>query len=95
MQGCHTKRWVLDETTVECTPYSTCLHVSAQIEVNPLSKEEIKFSPSYRKVPIAMLDGEQINDSVVILVSHWSDVRWRFCMCAFVRARMCVSACEF
>lgn len=37
------------------------------IEVNPLSKEELKFSPDYRKVPIMTVDGEQINDSPVIM----------------------------
>ena len=40
-------------------PYET-------IEVNPLMKREIKFSADYQKVPIAMLDGEQVNDSPVI-----------------------------
>merc|ERR1712176_61200 len=37
------------------------------IEVNPISKAEIKFSTDYRKVPIAMLDGKQINDSSAII----------------------------
>jgi len=37
------------------------------IEVNPLSKAEIKFSEKYRKVPIAMVDGEQVNDSLDII----------------------------
>ena len=32
-------------------------------EVNPLSKAEIKFSPDYRKVPIALINGEQVNGS--------------------------------
>lgn len=32
-------------------------------EVNPLSKAEIKFSPDYRKVPIALVNGEQVNGS--------------------------------
>ena len=41
-------------------PYET-------VEVNPLNKREIKpWSGDYRKVPIAMVDGEQINDSPVI-----------------------------
>ena len=36
-------------------------------EVNPLTKSEIKaWSGGYRKVPIAMLGGEQVNDSPVI-----------------------------
>ena len=36
-------------------------------EVNPLTKKEIKeWSGGYRKVPIAVLAGEQINDSPVI-----------------------------
>jgi microsomal prostaglandin-E synthase 2 len=32
------------------------------VEVNPLSKKEIKFS-EYKKVPILMVDGEQLVDS--------------------------------
>jgi microsomal prostaglandin-E synthase 2 len=36
------------------------------IEVNPLSKKEIKFS-DYKKVPILMVDGEQLNDSSAII----------------------------
>jgi len=36
-------------------------------EVNPLSKAEIKFSEKYRKVPIAMINGEQVNDSTEIM----------------------------
>ena len=36
-------------------------------EVNPLTKREIKeWSGGYRKVPIAVLAGEQVNDSAVI-----------------------------
>ena len=38
------------------TPYSIT-------EVNPLTKAELKFSPEYRKVPIAMIDENQINGS--------------------------------
>eukprot|EP00557_Chaetoceros_sp_GSL56_P008828 CAMPEP_0176499490 /NCGR_PEP_ID=MMETSP0200_2-20121128/12955_1 /TAXON_ID=947934 /ORGANISM="Chaetoceros sp., Strain GSL56" /LENGTH=294 /DNA_ID=CAMNT_0017897913 /DNA_START=95 /DNA_END=979 /DNA_ORIENTATION=+ len=41
------------------TPYTV-------IEVNPLTKDEIKFSEDYRKVPIAMIDGVQVNDSKTI-----------------------------
>lgn len=37
------------------------------VEVNPLTKAEIKFSEKYRKVPIAMLDDQQVNDSVEIM----------------------------
>ena len=38
------------------------------IEVNPLTKAELKdFSKDYRKVPIATLDGEQLNGSDVIV----------------------------
>jgi len=37
------------------------------VEVNPLSKAEIKFSKDYRKVPIAMVDDQQVNDSSEIL----------------------------
>ena len=36
-------------------------------EVNPLTKGETKaWSGGYRKVPIALLEGEQVNDSAVI-----------------------------
>jgi len=38
-------------------------------EVNPISKAEIKFSKDYRKVPIAMVNGEQVNDSSAIMAS--------------------------
>jgi microsomal prostaglandin-E synthase 2 len=37
------------------------------VEVNPLTKAEIKFSKDYRKVPIATLDGEQVNGSEKII----------------------------
>lgn len=36
------------------------------VEVNPLTKSELKWS-AYRKVPVATLDGEQYNDSNVII----------------------------
>ncbi|XP_061343649.1 uncharacterized protein LOC133289674 [Gastrolobium bilobum] len=36
------------------------------VEVNPLSKKEIKWS-EYKKVPILMVDGEQLNDSSAII----------------------------
>ncbi|CAJ2641934.1 unnamed protein product [Trifolium pratense] len=36
------------------------------VEVNPLSKKEIKWS-EYKKVPIVMVDGEQLNDSSAII----------------------------
>ncbi|GMY23972.1 prostaglandin E synthase 2-like isoform X1 [Fagus crenata] len=36
------------------------------VEVNPLSKKEIKWS-DYKKVPILMVDGEQLTDSSVII----------------------------
>lgn len=36
------------------------------VEVNPLSKKEIKWS-EYKKVPIIMIDGEQLNDSSAII----------------------------
>lgn len=38
-----------------------------QVEVDPLSKKELAFSPDYRKVPIVMVDGAQINDSGPII----------------------------
>lgn len=37
------------------------------VEVNPLSKAEIKFSKDYHKVPIAIIDGTQVNDSSEII----------------------------
>eukprot|EP00928_Gymnodinium_smaydae_P053561 TRINITY_DN37524_c0_g1_i1.p2 TRINITY_DN37524_c0_g1~~TRINITY_DN37524_c0_g1_i1.p2 ORF type:complete len:297 (+),score=61.84 TRINITY_DN37524_c0_g1_i1:43-933(+) len=37
------------------------------VEVNPLSKAELKFSKDYKKVPIALIDGEAVNDSTDIL----------------------------
>ena len=33
------------------------------VEVNPLTKAELKFSKDYRKVPIAIIDNQQINGS--------------------------------
>ncbi|KAL8110249.1 uncharacterized protein LOC141671763 [Apium graveolens] len=36
------------------------------VEVNPLSKKEIKWS-DYKKVPILMVDGQQMNDSSAII----------------------------
>ncbi|KAJ7970267.1 prostaglandin E synthase 2-like [Quillaja saponaria] len=36
------------------------------VEVNPLSKKEIKWS-DYKKVPILVVDGEQLNDSSAII----------------------------
>ncbi|KAK7314645.1 hypothetical protein VNO77_33172 [Canavalia gladiata] len=36
------------------------------VEVNPLNKKEIKWS-EYQKVPILMVDGEQLNDSSAII----------------------------
>lgn len=38
-----------------------------QVEVDPLSKAELKFSTTYRKVPIMMMDNKQVNDSKVIM----------------------------
>ena len=38
------------------------------IEVNPLTKAEIKFSKEYRKVPIAIIDGDQI---IAMLAKRW------------------------
>ena len=37
------------------------------MEVDPLSKRQIAFSPTYQKVPICVLNGQQVNDSSVIL----------------------------
>lgn len=39
------------------------------VEVNPLTKSEIKFSKEYRKVPIVMVDDEQLNDSAHIIAT--------------------------
>ncbi|GLJ08963.1 hypothetical protein SUGI_0099350 [Cryptomeria japonica] len=36
------------------------------VEVNPISKKEIKWS-DYKKVPILVVDGEQLNDSSAII----------------------------
>ncbi|KAJ0048119.1 hypothetical protein Pint_17076 [Pistacia integerrima] len=36
------------------------------VEVNPLSKKEVKWS-DYKKVPILMVDGEQLVDSSAII----------------------------
>jgi microsomal prostaglandin-E synthase 2 len=57
------------------------------VEVNPLTKSELKFSPDYRKVPIAIIDDRQINGSDDImdallknsafqtsLASKWTDM---------------------
>lgn len=32
------------------------------VEVNPMSKSELKWS-EYKKVPVLLVDGEQLNDS--------------------------------
>ncbi len=37
------------------------------VEVNPLNKKELSFSPEYRKVPILVTDEHQINGSTEIL----------------------------
>lgn len=38
------------------------------VEVNPMGKKEIKWS-EYKKVPILMVDGQQMNDSTGTLVT--------------------------
>jgi microsomal prostaglandin-E synthase 2 len=38
-----------------------------KVEVNPLNKAEIKFSKDYRMVPLAMVDGVQVNGSQQII----------------------------
>jgi microsomal prostaglandin-E synthase 2 len=43
-------------------PYST-------VEVNPISKAEIKQFKPYKKVPVAMIDGNQVLDSQKILTT--------------------------
>lgn len=37
------------------------------VEVNPLTKSEMKFSTEWKKVPILMIDDEQLNDSSAIM----------------------------
>lgn len=55
---CNKVKTVLDFFKI---PYSV-------VEVNPLTKAEIKFSKDYRKVPIARLEGgEVVNDSGAIV----------------------------
>ena len=39
------------------------------VEVNPLTKSEIKFSKEYTKVPIVTVDDEQLNDSKHIIAT--------------------------
>lgn len=36
-------------------------------EVNPLTKSELSFSKEYKKVPVAVIDGELIGDSALIM----------------------------
>jgi microsomal prostaglandin-E synthase 2 len=43
-------------------PYTT-------IEVNPFTKKELSFSKAYKKVPVAIIDGEQVNNSFDIIES--------------------------
>ncbi|CAN6483293.1 unnamed protein product [Victoria cruziana] len=38
------------------------------VEVNPITKKEIKWS-DYKKVPVVVLDGEQLNDSFYIIAT--------------------------
>jgi microsomal prostaglandin-E synthase 2 len=38
------------------------------VEVNPLTKAEIKWSEDYRKVPIALVDGEASMGSAKIIM---------------------------
>lgn len=43
------------------------MHFYPSLEVNPLTKKEIKFSEDYRKVPIVRMGGEFLKDSPVII----------------------------
>jgi len=54
---CHRVKACLDYLRI---PYET-------VEVNPLTKSELKFSADYKKVPVVVIDGVQINDSQPIL----------------------------
>lgn len=42
------------------------------VEVNPITKSEVKFSKDYRKVPITVVGKEQVNDSsfIITTLSH-------------------------
>lgn len=47
------------------------------VEVNPLTKSELAFSKEYKKVPIAVIDGQTLNDSdaiVKFLTENYSKV---------------------
>lgn len=44
------------------------------VEVNPLTKAEIKWS-DYKKVPVVVVDGEQLNDSSAIISRLAAEVR--------------------
>lgn len=50
---CNTAKAVLEYANV---PYEA-------VEVNPLTKAELKWSKEYQKVPVAMLDDQQLNGS--------------------------------
>jgi len=59
---CHRAKAYLDFLRID---YET-------VEVNPLTKSEIKFSADHKKVPIAIIDGKTIKDSGDI-VRHITD----------------------
>ena len=44
------------------------------MEVNPLFKSELKWS-EYRKVPVALVDGQQLNDSSAIITQLATDLQ--------------------
>ena len=44
------------------------------VEVNPLTKGEVKFSKDYRKVPIVLFEGLQVNDSTPIIDHISNDI---------------------
>ena len=54
---CHRVKAYLDYLKID---YDT-------VEVNPLTKSEIKFSKDHKKVPIAIIDGMTINESGAII----------------------------
>lgn len=58
-------------------PAATCSPAQVPyrtVEVNPLLKSELKWS-EYRKVPVALVDGQQMNDSSEIITRLAADLQ--------------------